>query len=290
MTASALEPASPAMSAVKPPDGIVRLLWATDLHLPHARGAGEERLRADLARRSGDVDAVVLTGDISEAETLARDLRRLHDAAAPTPVYFVLGNHDFYGGSIRKVRDRAAELAERVGGLGYLTCSDAVSPGPGVALLGHDGWGDARTGNWRTTPVELNDFRLIEEISSLSRDERIRRLRALGDEAAGHLERTLRDALSGHDHAVVATHVPPFSGAAWHEGGRSGSDWLPYFVGDAAGRALLRVAGNHPGSEITVLCGHTHSGGEIRAAPNVLVRTGRAEYGRPALDGIVTAG
>lgn len=272
-------------------DRPARIAWATDLHLPHARGEAEERLLEEISRCcAGPVDALVLTGDIGVAETLAADLRRLSEAAGPVPVHFVLGNHDFYGGSIPGVRRRVAGIAEEPGGLRYLGARDAVSLTDRVALVGHDGWGDARLGNWEGTRVRLNDFRLIEELASVPRAERTRRLRSLGDEAARHLERGLRAALPGHDLVVVATHVPPFADAAWHEGGRSDPDWLPYFACRATGEAILRVARDHRDRRVLVLCGHTHSGGEIRPTENVRVLTGEAEYGRPELDGVLEVG
>jgi 3',5'-cyclic-AMP phosphodiesterase len=34
---------------------------------------------------------------------------------------------------------------------------------------------------------------------------------------------------------------------------------------------------------MTVLCGHTHGAGEANILPNLLVKTGGAEHGNPAL-------
>jgi hypothetical protein len=34
---------------------------------------------------------------------------------------------------------------------------------------------------------------------------------------------------------------------------------------------------------LTVLCGHTHSAGESQPLDNVLILTGGADYGRPAI-------
>ena len=44
----------------------------------------------------------------------------------------------------------------------------------------------------------------------------------------------------------------------------------------------------HPECEMTVLCGHTHSPGEAQILPNLRVLTGGAEYGRPALQRVLT--
>src|SRR5438093_2989908 len=36
---------------------------------------------------------------------------------------------------------------------------------PGVGLIGHDGWADAREGDYERSTVMMNDYRLIEERS-----------------------------------------------------------------------------------------------------------------------------
>ncbi len=43
----------------------------------------------------------------------------------------------------------------------------------------------------------------------------------------------------------------------------------------------------HPTSKLTVLCGHTHGGGEFQAADNIRVLTGEAEYGKPRINGVL---
>jgi hypothetical protein len=158
-----------------------------------------------------------------------------------------------------------------------------VDLSPRTALLGHDGWGDARLGNVEATPVELTDFHVIAELSGTNGRERIALLRHLGDEAAAHVRRVLPEALKSHEQVLVVTHVPPLREACWHRGGYSDDDWLPYFTCKALGDVLLAEARRRPDRRITVLCGHTHSGGECRPLPNLRVVTGAAEYGRPAV-------
>jgi hypothetical protein len=51
----------------------------------------------------------------------------------------------------------------------------------------------------------------------------------------------------------------------------------------AVGDALREAASRFTDRRITVLCGHTHSPGEVKISDNLLVLTGGAEYGRPAV-------
>ena len=64
----------------------------------------------------------------------------------------------------------------------------------------------------------LNDYLLIEELTGLDRATRLRKLNALGDEAADHLRSLLPYALAHFRRVLTLLHVPPFREACWHEG------------------------------------------------------------------------
>lgn len=255
------------------------LAWVTDIHLDFLSDEQTDRFFARIVETGAD--GVVVTGDIALATTVAGLLCRM-GRAVDRPVWFVLGNHDFYGGSIAAVRAAVTGLS-REGRVVWLPAADVVELSPHTALVGHDGWGDGRLGNVDATPVLLTDFFVIAELAGVDRTELTARLRRLGDEAAAHLGRVLPDALESHEHVLVVTHVPPLREACWHRGGYSDDDWLPYFTCKALGDVLLSEATRRPDRQITVLCGHTHSGGECRPLPNLHVVTGAAEYGRPVV-------
>ena len=258
----------------------MKLAWLTDAHLDSAHKPAKRDL-ADQLRRCGP-DALLMSGDLGEADRVAGDLEWLADAAN-CPVYFVLGNHDFYGGSIPRVREDVGDFLAGRSDLVYLTGASVVTLCPGVGLVGHDGWGDGRLGRPMETPVRLRDFHEIEELRWLEQEVLVERLKALGTQAAQTLEPALSEGLKSHEHMVVVTHVPPWEEAAWHEGEASDGDWSPYFVCHAMGQMLERVAAEFEDRHITVLCGHTHGGGEVWIRRNLWVRTGAAEYGKPAL-------
>jgi len=262
----------------------VKLAWATDIHLDFLDAAQIDAFtrRMDESR----ADAFLLGGDIAKAGSVERHLRAL-ESRLLRPIYFVLGNHDFYIGSISRVRAAMKELSGRSKLLRWLPAVGVIELGPQTALIGHDGWGDARIGNVDTTPIHLNDFVMIEELSSLRRDARRDRLRALGDEAAAFIRETLPQAFARRPKAVFLTHVPPFRESCWHDGKISGEDWLPYFTCKAVGDALLEILHGHPEWDLTVLCGHTHGEGTTEPLPNLRVWTGGADYGAPRIERIV---
>ncbi len=256
----------------------MRVVWLTDLHLNFVESDAIEQFLSSVIKDRPDV--VLLSGDTGEASSIIGYLERIR-ARLQRPIYFVLGNHDFYRGSIRTVRTAIREYVEETPWLTWLNDAGVIALTPEVALIGHDGWADGRSGDYERSSVVMNDYLLIEEFAGLSRRARLQRLHALGDEAAAHLRAVLTAAFATYRRAILVTHVPPFREACWHEGQISDDDFLPHFVCQAAGDAILGVMAAHPECELLVLCGHTHGEGVARPAPNVVVLTGGAEYGAP---------
>lgn len=258
-----------------------KIAWLTDPHFNFAGIQKAEALMREVA--SWGADALLVSGDIGEAPDLEGWLE-LMAARAGAPVYFVLGNHDFYHASIAEVRAVAGALAAQRGdALHYLLDCDVVSLTDDTALIGHDGWGDGRCGDVLNSRVRLSDFLYIQDLRVGSQEALAAHLNMRGDEAAAHIRPRLERALADHEHVLLLTHVPPFREAAWHEGNISDDHWAPFFVCQAMGEALVEVMRAHPSRRLTVLCGHTHSHGEAYVLPNLHVRTGGAVYRRPAL-------
>ncbi|MCB9793090.1 MAG: metallophosphoesterase [Alphaproteobacteria bacterium] len=272
----------------------MHLAWATDTHLNFVDADAARRLCAAARGCEG----LLLTGDIAEAHDLVGWLRFLR-AELGAPVWFVLGNHDFYQGSVAGVRGAVRALCAEVEGLHWMQEAGVLPLTPRAALVGVDGWGDGRLGDWDAQPaVTLNDFIRIAELREacmsdpppgqwLDRARLREALMALGEEAARLLEPSLSEALARFEEVLVLTHVPPFAEASWHEGRRSDPPWLPHFSCGATGEVLLRAAEAWPRRRIRVLCGHTHSAGVVRMRENLEVRTGGAQYGAPGLAGVV---
>ena len=260
-----------------------RLAWATDIHLNFVQG-DVRGLREQLA--GAGPDGLVITGDISEAPTLERDLAAL-DRALWLPTFIVLGNHDFYGGSVRAVRALVTGVCRRSRWLRYLPAEGVVPLGADTALVGHDGWADGRLGDFEHSSIVLNDYLVIEDLAGLKPKARLERLHQLGDEAAAHLRRFLPQALDRFRNVIVATHVPPFREACWHEGKIGDDEHLPHFGCGAVGQALLPIMRSRPEQHMLVLCGHTHSRGVARVLPNLVVKTGGATYGQPMLAEVI---
>jgi hypothetical protein len=170
----------------------------------------------------------------------------------------------------------------------YLTAlAEPVALTPGVALVGHDGWADARLGDYERSLVMMNDYKLIAELAAHGKRDRWPILQALGDEAAAHIRTVLPKALERYPHVLLATHIPPLREACWHEGRLSDDEWAPHFTCKAMGDAILEIMRDYPQQKLTVFCGHTHSPGQCRPLANVEILTGGAKYGLPAIQRIL---
>ncbi len=257
-----------------------RLLWLTDIHLNFLEPAQVEAFLDTLA--ATPAAGVLISGDIGEAPDVTQHLmdigRRLN-----CPIYFVLGNHDFYRSSIAEVRRRIEQVCAANEHLHWLPKSGVMPLTENTGLVGHDGWGDGRLGDYENTSVVLTDWGLIEELTDLEHLARRPVLQALGDEAAAHFRSVLPEALRRFRRVLVVTHVPPFREACLYEGRIAGDEWLPHFTCHAVGEVLAETMAAHPERHMTVLCGHTHAAADVHILPNLHVLTGGAVYGEPVI-------
>ncbi|MCA9622653.1 MAG: metallophosphoesterase [Myxococcales bacterium] len=260
------------------------LTWATDIHLNFVDDDAIDALAAEMRAAAGSI--YVVSGDISEAPQLQRHLERLV-AGLDGPLHFVLGNHDYYRSQIDAVRSAIARLDERHPDLYYLPLHPPLAIADGVVLVGVDGWGDARFGDPAFTRVRLNDFAYIGDLRGHRYPDLRRKLERLGDAEAARLAPKVNAAVVAAEHVVIVTHVPPFREACIHEGAISDDDWLPFFTCRAVGEVIRTAAERHRDHRFTVLCGHTHSPGQVELAHNLEVHTGAACYGQPAIADVI---
>ena len=86
---------------------MVRVAWATDIHLNFVAVERRQKFYESIAAR--EPDAVFLTGDIAESDTVGTTLMVM-EALVCKPVYFVLGSLARSGGRQSFCRPGSAEL------------------------------------------------------------------------------------------------------------------------------------------------------------------------------------
>ena len=197
-------------------DKAQKLLWTTDLHVDAAEKSHLNHFFNEIVQQ--DPKAILIGGDISNGyqslihlQNMAQQLKK--------PIYFVLGNHDFYYGSIFKMRSKAQQLSQENPNIVYLTGAGVIDISPTTALIGHDGWYDGKAGDFLNSDLLLNDYLLIDELKDLSSEARLAKLNELGAEAAEKMRSLLQEAFRRFDKVILLTHVPPFLESCVHEGG-----------------------------------------------------------------------
>lgn len=264
--------------------GNKKVVWATDIHLNFLSDQRLEKFISLIQSKSPDI--LLVGGDIGEALNVASYLKRL-EQSLDAKIYFVLGNHDFYNGSISEVRREIHAISGASDKLYYLDEISYVELSEDTALIGHSGWADGRFGDYAGSRVMLNDYVLIKEFIGLNKAQRLKKLNDLGDEAASQLQESIQMAIKHYKNILCLTHVPPFRESCWHEGDISDNNYLPHFACQAVGAVLKSAMQRNPDSHLKVLCGHTHSSGKAQILSNLEVITGGAIYGQPKIQEVI---
>jgi 3',5'-cyclic-AMP phosphodiesterase len=297
----------------------MRLAWTSDLHLVFLSrdgDAGDDSLTSwldTLARQT--FDALAISGDISEAPSL-HDHLSLLERSLQRPIYFVLGNHDFYRGSFQTVIPAVRDFTSDSCRLHCLDLMDFVELTPATALLGHGCWGDGGYGDFFRSQVLLNDWKVIDELrqwrrgpwrlscltrcgacereiirwpvtcEDLDRPAMLEQLAALGARAADHIRRVLPRALEAKQNVILLTHTPPFAPRCvptpvdW-------DGWAPHAGCKAAGDAISEIMNDYPDRRLLILSGHVHCSSDIQISRNIEQRTAGAAYGQPRVEEII---
>ena len=265
----------------------MKIAWATDCHLNFL--ASEDALiKFCKSLTAGNPSGIVITGDISVADQLVYHLSVI-EKIVERPVYFVAGNHDFYGTSIEAQRRVLKDTCNMSQYLRYLSLSSYVTLTPKTAIVGHDGWYDAHFGAVAESRVIMNDWTAIGEyatknvcrgmtvdvarIVQISRD--------LAQEAVKHVAEGIKAATRYHKTIIIATHVPPFNEAHFHEGEPGDVTMTPWFTSGMMGMMLRQAAASYPAVQFEVFAGHTHGNCDVRIAKNLNCHVGGAVYGAP---------
>jgi len=267
----------------------MRLVWLTDIHLNFLNIEERSQFYQRIIEASGD--AILISGDIAEAQSVANLLKEMA-AEIQQPIYFVLGNHDYYGGQVDEVRTEMITLTQSETLLHWLSMGHAHLLNNETVLVGQDGWADGRYGDYTNSRVRLNDSQMIADLfqqSVVGKYALLEKMQQLADHDAEQLKDMLIQSINHYqpNKIIVLTHVPPFKESCMHEGQISGDGWLPYFASKATGDVLMDVAKNNPEVMFHVLCGHTHSRANYRPFENLQVEAGQAKYYYPEVQTVI---
>lgn len=260
--------------------------WITDPHLNHLR---DGKMLLDFVKRldARKSDGLLITGDIAESQSLFEFLGLL-SGAYRRPIYFVLGNHDYYGAWMKDTKALVKDVCQAVpaGILNWMPDTDVLMINRRTAIVGHDGWYDGQEGK-PGLRFSLEDFYAPRGVTDLIRalsfgsHYLFDKLWELGSAAAKHIRSAVTKAHNRGAHRVlILTHVPPFLEASYFRGKPSEARAAPFFVNKVLGDTLLDLAKEFPELKLEVYAGHTHSKREYQVQPNLVVHVGSARYGK----------
>lgn len=266
----------------------MKLAWLTDIHLNFLDDNERKSFYQHILKTNSD--AIVLTGDIAEAPSLVELLAEIAENIGK-PIYFILGNHDYYRGQINEVREALKKFCNTNNNLFFLSTAGLQKLDGQTILVGQDGWADGRLGDYANSRVSLNDSRMIADLfqaNMVGKFKLLEKMQELADIDAKNLQNDLLKAITLQPKKIIAlTHVPPFKEACMHEGKISDDNWLPYFSSKIMGDILLQTAQENPTVEYLVLCGHTHSKAYYQPLPNLIIKAGEAKYYQPQVQEII---
>lgn len=270
------------------------LLWTSDIHLnflkPQGFASPTQYFGEYLMAENPEADGLIITGDISTGNLLYKHLKELAEGFTK-PIYFVLGNHDFWGSSFSEIETNllkalALYKTEGIDNLHWL--NDGWKVHDRHAIVGVNGWYDAMYGD-QMTKSYINDFYEIQELMPGTRyhDLLLQLVRDRAGQEADRLAVMLKEACEKYDKIIVCTHVPPYAESAWHMGFPSEPDMMPWFSSASTGAVLDTYSARYPEKTFVVLAGHSHSPGVFQKRDNMTVYTAKARYGVPDLAGVV---
>jgi 3',5'-cyclic-AMP phosphodiesterase len=254
-----------------------RLAWATDIHLD--RLSENDYLEYKEYLQDLNPDGLLISGDISEGEKVCRSLRDF-DNSFNFPIYFVLGNHDFYWSSFAETEKNVRNLVKESKNLHWLSEHEIIHLNESTALIGIEGWGDGRNGTLNLSEGSSRDVLSIADYKGLNREEIGALLNKMGDKYAEAFRPKLAEAVKNYQNIFFVMHVPPFVEVCFDRSLRiCGEFKLPFYTCKAIGDMLLEVMSKNSSVQMTVLCGHTHENADVRILENLRVRVKESGYG-----------
>ena len=257
--------------------------WVTDTHL---LPSDNELNRFCQKLNDTKSDFILHTGDICNYSHYTSASLLKMSRQIKKPFLFVLGNHDYSGNSIEEMRKflREFNLGHReLHKMLWLNDVDYVSLGENQALIGIDGFPDARYGKVRGTASfdKIKEFNF--NTNFFEQHYFLKSLRQEADKEANNLNLRLNKAYgNGFKEIIIATHIPPFHELcinrkkSKNEATTINYSNLPLYSSKIIGDVIKEFAQKHLDSSITIYCGHTHVSHDFQPLSNVNAKVGDA--------------
>lgn len=252
---------------------------SSDWHFNFLSG-GEQSILLSMVKHP-----LLFAGDLSTYDRLLEDMGQV-DKGIKKPCFFVLGNHDFWGGSFNFVQQAVKNHVStpQIKNLIYLTAQEVINQEEGVVIIGDDGWYDCRLYDPFNVHGGLNDWNYMGDFKGCTTKYHVvNRCREIADEATLRVGAKLESAIEKSAKKIIlVTHVPPFK-EMMSQKRYSNPEFSTFYCNIYMGDMLREKMKKHPDVVLTVVSGHTHTEYEGMVADNIRgVNTG-SDYQKPSI-------
>lgn len=252
-----------------------KYVWYTDTHLNWALPWNKIRFVNRI--KEENPAGVFLTGDISHGISIKWDLEYLAKHL-DIPIYFVLGNHDYHYRKMESVHNDVTKLVYKYSNLFWLTKAPVISLNHKTALIGVEGWYDARVGDPKYLKYTLDSWVMPDFRKLPNAEARLEKFRELAYNSTIFIKNQLELALQNHKTVYLLTHYPPWKQATRDEGTFMEKFWLPYNTNIIMGNIIEEVMSNYKKKKVIVLAGHTHTDSWIHISKKIECKVNKAKY------------
>lgn len=245
-------------------------LWATDLHLNYFDDKYITNFGKFLSSKY-QAKGFIISGDISLGNKLERNLKTLSNAIQ-MPIYYVLGNHDYWYSSFNEIDKLTKSLNDN--SLINLNLSH-LQINSKTILIGFDGWYDCSFGEI-DTKIQMTDWVRIKEFQN---QDPIKISKKRSASYLSFLDRALSFKNQGITNQIVVTHIPPFEQLI-----KNKKTAKPFYGSSISGQILSKLSNDF--DKIICLSGHTHNKASYQQ-DNLLCYVGEACRGKPSLAGLL---
>lgn len=253
-----------------------KYLWYTDAHFDSVDILNKIKFLFRL--RSEKPSGIFLTGDIANGPFTKFYLKILAKTV-DCPIYFVLGNHDYWFSSFEETHNSIKRLCKEYPNLIWLNNSDIIPLKPKVALIGTDGWYDGNVGNPDYLKYTI-DWLLIKELRNQpSANARLAKFKKIAYESSIDIEHKIQKAIDlGYKTIYILTHYPPWKEATRDSGTFLEEFWLPYNVNYILGKTIENIMHNKKKIYVKILAGHIHVDKWIHVKRNIECKINESKY------------
>lgn len=285
-------------------------VWMSDLHLDfYADNVNRVVYEITKICEPSDVRGLLISGDITTSRNLITHLAMI-ERALQKPIYFVLGNHDFYDSSYEDVNKQMVELSSMSNFLKYLPTTPYVQINNNTVIVGANGWYDGIHGRPSLDVIMMDWIRMKDyqelfigspqnwEGSARAKPCTAKHLalildksRELSLNSAQQVTRGIKSAKrNSMKNVIVITHIPPFPQVCFYKGLPSLPTFVAWYSSKLMGDVLTQAAEQLQDMTFTVLCGHTHERRSVEIKKNLRVVSGQAKFGEVVVSDFVTVG